>query len=169
MVFFYIIYNETEHNSVRCTCLISYWDLCMFISSASRSSWMVRSENPWEQQAYVEDGITNAEIQKSSKTMKKGKATGHDNLRAEVWKSLWRTGVNYLKEAPHKFTDEKVTDKWRKSILIPSTRIRDTSRIVQTTGQQAHVSQKEVVRERNSVSISEQFGFMKGKSTPYIH
>ena len=54
------------------------------------------------------------------RNMKNGKATGPDNLPVEVWKSLGRTGVNFLKEAFNKSSDEeKIPDIWRKSILIP--------------------------------------------------
>ena len=52
--------------------------------------------------------------------MKNVTATGPDNLREEVCKSLGRTGVNFLKETLNKVTDEqKIPDIWRKSILIP--------------------------------------------------
>ena len=45
---------------------------------------------------------------------------GPDNLPIELWKSLERTGVNFLKEALNKITDEeKIPDIWRKSMLIP--------------------------------------------------
>ena len=51
--------------------------------------------------------------------MKNGKATGPDNIPVEVWKSLGRTGVHFLKEALNKITDEeKIPDICRKSILI---------------------------------------------------
>ena len=88
---------------------------------------LMNEENPREgrneQQAEVEDDITeitSAEIEMALRNMKNGKATGPDNLPVEVWKSLGRTGVNFLKEALHKITDEeKIPDIWRKSILIP--------------------------------------------------
>ena len=52
--------------------------------------------------------------------MKNEKATGPDNLPIQVWKSLGRTGVDFLKEALNKITDEeKIPDIWRKSTLIP--------------------------------------------------
>ena len=54
------------------------------------------------------------------RNMNTGKATGPDNLPVEVYTSLGRTGVNFLKEALNKITDdEKIPDIWRKSILIP--------------------------------------------------
>ena len=76
-----------------------------------------------EQQAEVEGDITeitSAEIEMALRDMKNGKATGPDKLPVEVWKSLGRTGVNFLKEALNKITDEEnIPDIWRKSILIP--------------------------------------------------
>ena len=49
------------------------------------------------------------------RNMKNGEATGPNNLPVEVWKSLGRTGVNFLMEALNKITD--VENTWRKSIL----------------------------------------------------
>ena len=80
-----------------------------------------------EQQAEVEDDIreiTSADIEMALRNMKNGKATGPDNLPVEVWKSLGRTGVNFLKEALNKIKitdEEKIPDimLWRKIILIP--------------------------------------------------
>ena len=75
-----------------------------------------------EQQAVVEDGITeitSAEIEMALRNMKNGKATGSDNLPVEVWKSLGRTGVNFLKEALHKITGEEKIPDMAKIILIP--------------------------------------------------
>ena len=60
--------------------------------------------------------ITSADIEMALRNMKNGKATGPDNLPVEVWKSLGRTGVNFLKEALNKISDEeKIPDIWRKS------------------------------------------------------
>ena len=130
-----------------------------------------------EQQAEVEDDITeitSAEIEMALRNMKNGKATGPDNLPVEVWKSLGRTGVNLLKEALNKITDEeKIPDIWRKSILIP---IYKNKGDILNCGNYRGIklmchSMKlyERVHEnrlRNIVSISEeQFGFVKGKST----
>ena len=73
--------------------------------------------------------ITNAEIEMALRNTKNWKATGHDNLPIEVWKSLRRTAVNFLKEALNKITDEalnkitdeeKILDTWQQSILIPT-------------------------------------------------
>ena len=87
---------------------------------------LMNEENPREgrneQQTVVEGAITeitSAESDMALRNMKNGKATGPDNLPIEVWKSLGRTGVNFLKEALKKITDEeKIPDVWRKSILI---------------------------------------------------
>ena len=51
--------------------------------------------------------ITSAEIEMAIRNMKNGKPTEPDNLPVEVWKSFGRTGVNFLKEALNKITDEK--------------------------------------------------------------
>ena len=141
----------------------------------------MNEENPREgrneQQAEVEDDITeitSAEIEMTLINMKNGKATRPDNIPVEVWKSLGRTGVDFLKEALNKITDEeKIPDIWRKSILIP---IYKNNGDILNCGHYRGIklmchSMKlyERVHEnrlRNIVSISEeQFGFVKGKST----
>ena len=77
------------------------------------------------------------------RNMKNRKATGPDNFAVEVWKSLGRTGVNFLKEALNKITDEqKIPDIWRKSILIP---IRGHHELWKLSGHQANVSQHVVI------------------------
>ena len=72
-----------------------------------------------EQQAEMDDDfteITSAYIEMALRNMKNGKAFGPDNLPVEVWKSLGRTGVTFLKEALNKITDEEnIPDIWRKS------------------------------------------------------
>ena len=75
---------------------------------------LLNEHNPREgrngQQAEVEGDITeitSAEIELALRNMKNGKSTGPDNLPVEVWKSLRRTGANFLKEALHKITDEE--------------------------------------------------------------
>ena len=63
-----------------------------------------------EQQAVVEDDITeiiSAEIEMAPRNMENGKATEPDNLPIEVWTSVERTGVNFLKKAFDKITDEE--------------------------------------------------------------
>ena len=71
-----------------------------------------------EQQAVVEDDvteITSAEIEMALRNMKNVNATGPDNLPVEVWKSLGRTGVNFLKKALNMITDEeKIPDMAKK-------------------------------------------------------
>ena len=118
--------------------------------------------------------ITSAEIEMALRNMKNWKATGRDNLPVDVWKSLRRTGVNFLKEASNKITDEeKIPDIWRKSILIPIFKNKldimncGKYRGIKLMCHSMKLSEKvHENRLRNIVSISEeQFGFVKGKST----
>ena len=118
--------------------------------------------------------ITSAEIEMALRNTKNGKAAGPDNLPVEVWKSLGRTGENFLKEALNKITDEeKIPGIWRKSILIP---IYKNKRDIMNCGNYRGIKlmchsmklyeRVDENRLRNIVSISEeQFGFVKGKST----
>ena len=120
----------------------------------------------------MEGVLLDAEI--ALRNMKNGKATGHDNLPLEVWNGLGKTGVNVLKEALNKVTDEeKIPGICGKTILIP---IFKNNGDIMNYGnyrgitlmchsmklfQRVHDN-----RLRNIVSISEeQFGFLKGKYT----
>ena len=136
-------------------------------------------EGRTEQQAVVEDaitGITIAEIEMALRNLNNLKTIGPGNLPIEVglWNSLGRTGVNFLKEALSKITDEeKIPDIWRKSILIPIYKnkgdimncgnYRGITLMCHSMNLYGRVHDN---RLRNIVSISEeQFGFVKGKST----
>ena len=108
------------------------------------------------------------------RNMKNGKATGPDNLPVEVWKSLGRTGVNFLKEALNKITDvEKIPDIRKKSILISIFKNKgDIMNCGHYRGIKLMCHSMKLYervhdnRLRNIVSISdEQFGSVKGKST----
>ena len=66
---------------------------------------LMNEENPRrgrnEQQAEVDNaitGITSADIEMAPRNTKNGKSIGPENLAVEVWKSLGRTGVNFLKK-----------------------------------------------------------------------
>ena len=118
--------------------------------------------------------ITSAEIEMALRNMKNGKATGPDNITVEEWKSLGRNGVNFLKEALNKITDEeKIPYIWRKSILIPIFKNKgDIMNCGNYRGIKLMCHQMKLYervhenRLRNIVSISdEQSGFVKGKST----
>ena len=131
-----------------------------------------------EQQIEVADDITeftSAYIEMALKNVTNGKATGTDNVPViliEVWKSLGRTGVNFLKEALNKINDGD-PDIWRKSLLVPIFKNKgDITNYGNYRGinLMCHCLQLyERVREnrlRNIVSMSEeQFEFVKGKST----
>ena len=105
--------------------------------------------------------------------MNNRKATGPNNLPVEVWKSLGRIGVHFLKEALNKITDEeKIPDIWRKSILTPifknkgdimnCWKYRGFKLMFHNMKLYARVHEN---RLRNTVSISEeQFEFVKEKS-----
>ena len=66
------------------------------------------------------DGITRGEVEAALKKMKRGKATGPDDIPVEAWRVLGYTGVDVLlKVLTHIFEQEKMPDERRDSILIP--------------------------------------------------
>ena len=90
--------------------------------------------------------ITSADIEMALRNMNNRKATGYDNLPEEMWKSLGRTGVHFLKEALNKIND-KIPDIWRKNMLIPVFKnkgdIMNCGNYI--LGHQANVSQHEAI------------------------
>ncbi|XP_047492907.1 uncharacterized protein LOC125041719 [Penaeus chinensis] len=67
----------------------------------------------------VIDVITAEEVERALRKMKKGKATGLDDIPVEAWKVLGRTGVIILLEIFTIMETEKIPDEWRESTLIP--------------------------------------------------
>ena len=119
----------------------------------------------------MEDDITeiaSSDIEMALQKMKNLKATGPDFLPVEVWKSLGRTGVNFLNEALTKITDkEKISYIRRKRILILIFKnkgdIVNCGNYIKLMCHSMKLCERvHENRLRNIVSISEeQFGFMK--------
>ncbi|XP_046397773.1 uncharacterized protein LOC124164487 [Ischnura elegans] len=64
--------------------------------------------------------ISEAEVDAAIKEMKNGKATGPDDIPAEVWKLLGRNGVVILAELFNNIIiDNEVPDSWRTIITVP--------------------------------------------------
>ncbi|XP_047487973.1 uncharacterized protein LOC125038499 [Penaeus chinensis] len=122
----------------------------------------------------VIDVITAEEVERALRKMKKGKATGPDDIPVEAWKVLGRTGVIILLEIFTKIMEtEKMPDEWRESTLIPIFKnkgdiqdcgnYRGIKLMAHTLKMWERVIEK---RLREKVDISEQqFGFMPGRST----
>jgi len=142
---------------------------------------LMNEENPRDSRETIQEvveeetgEITETEVERSLKKMKNGKAVGPDNLPAEVWKSLGKTGIKYLKQELNRImAEEKIPDEWRKSTLIPVFKnkgdIMDCGnyRGIKLMSHSMKLYERvQETRLRNIVEISEeQFGFMKGKST----
>ncbi|XP_047502966.1 uncharacterized protein LOC125048346 [Penaeus chinensis] len=122
----------------------------------------------------VIDVITAEEVERALRKMKKGKATGPDDIPVEAWKVLGRTGVIILLEIFTTIMEtEKMPDEWRESTLIPIFKnkgdiqdcgnYRGIKLMAHTLKMWERVIEK---RLREKVDISEQqFGFMPGWST----
>jgi len=66
------------------------------------------------------DEITKGKVEEALKKMKRGKATGPDDIPVEAWRVLGYTAVDVLlKVLTHIFEQEKMLEKWKDSILIP--------------------------------------------------
>ena len=118
--------------------------------------------------------ITAVEVVEALKKMKKGKAVGSDNIPAEAWKCLGRTGVEKLRHLFNGILEtEKIPDEWRWSTLVPIYKnkgdIQDCGnyRGIKLISHTTKIWERVIDRRlRSEVSISpEQFGFIPGRST----
>ena len=72
----------------------------------------------------VVEAIAEEEVEKALGKMKKGKATGPDDIPVEAWRVLGHAGVKILLEIYTTITtittiSERMLDEWRDSTLIP--------------------------------------------------
>ncbi|XP_068241087.1 uncharacterized protein [Palaemon carinicauda] len=68
----------------------------------------------------VNIGVTRKEVEQAVKKMKNSKASGLDNIPAEIWKSLGEEGIDIGWELMQKiFNQEKILEEWRGSLIIP--------------------------------------------------
>ena len=120
------------------------------------------------------ENITTDEVERALGKMKKGKATGPDDIPVEAWKVLGNTGVDILLEIFNTRMDsEKMPDEWRNSNLIPIFKnkgdIQDYGnyRGIKLMSHTLNMWERIIERRlREKVEISEQqFGFMPGWST----
>ena len=64
--------------------------------------------------------ISREEVVKALRKMKKGKATGPDNIPVEVWKSLGEEGIYMLWDLMEKIhQEENMPEEWRDSAIVP--------------------------------------------------
>ena len=67
--------------------------------------------------------------------MKSGRALGPDGIPIEAWKCLGDVGVSWLTNFFNKIIlTKKMSDEWRKSILVPIYKKREIFKVAQITG-----------------------------------
>ena len=82
----------------------------------------------------VED-ISGEELRTGLRKMKKGKDQGPDDIPVEAWIALDNKGVEFLLNFFNRLLrGKKVPDEWKRSVLYPCTKVKETSRNVETTG-----------------------------------
>ena len=119
-------------------------------------------------------GIARDEVVVALKGMKNGKATGPDEIPAEVWKALGEEGVDLLWDLLKKVYDqEKMPDAWRDSVIVP---IYEEKGDIQDYGNyrgirvMSHTMKiwERIIERRVQAETEieeQQFGFMPGKGT----
>ena len=114
--------------------------------------------------------ITAAEVERALRKMKKGKATGPDDIPVEAWKVLGRIGVEILLRIFTTIMEtENMPDEWRQSTLIPIFKnkgdIQDCGnyRGIKLMAHTLKIWERVIEKRlREKVEISgQQFGFMR--------
>ena len=120
------------------------------------------------------ENITTEDVERALRKMKKGNATGSDDIPVEAWKAVGKTGVDILLEIFNTIMDsKKMPDEWRDNTLIPIFKnksdiqdccnYRGSKLMSYTLKMWKRIIER---RLREKVEISEQqFGFMPGRST----
>ena len=120
------------------------------------------------------ENISAEEVERAMSKMKKGKATGPDNIPVEAWKVLGRFGVDVLLTIFNTIMEnEQMPEEWRNSTLIPIFKnkgdIQNCSnyRGIKLMSHTLKMWERVIERRlREKVVISDQqFGFMPGRST----
>ncbi|KAL1454893.1 hypothetical protein WDU94_009023 [Cyamophila willieti] len=118
--------------------------------------------------------IERTEVYEALHAMKKGKATGPDNIPIEVWKSLGPDGLDLLTPLMNQvFQGERIPEDWRESIIVPIYKekgdIQDCAnyRGIKLMSHTMKLYERIIdKRLRKETCISEnQFGFMPGRGT----
>ena len=111
---------------------------------------------------------------KALRKMKKGKATGPDNITVDVWKSLGEEGIYMLWDLMEKIhQEENMPEEWRDSVIVPIYKEKGdiqecgNYRGVKLMSHTMKIWEKVIegrLREETSIG-EEQFGFMPGRGT----
>ncbi|XP_060184057.1 uncharacterized protein LOC132613816 isoform X1 [Lycium barbarum] len=114
------------------------------------------------------------EVKGAVRRMRRGRATGPDEIPGEFWKSASSTGLEWLTRLFNViFKTATMPEEWRSSVMIPLYKNKgdvqscENYRGIKLLSHTMKVWERVVeMRVRRGVSISEnQFGFMPGRST----
>jgi len=118
--------------------------------------------------------MSRQEVTEALTKLKNGKATGPDDIPAEVWKCLGDVGIDMLWDLMTKiYEEEKIPNEWRDSVIIPIYKekgnIQDCSNhrgiklMSHTMKIWERINESRIRKE--TVIGDEQLGFMPGKGT----
>ena len=103
---------------------------------------LLNHENPREKRETITEGrernveeISGEEVRSGLRKMKKGKAQGPDDIPMEAWIALGNKGVEFFVNFFNRLLrGEKMPDEWKRSVLVFCTKVKETSKNVETTG-----------------------------------
>jgi hypothetical protein len=79
--------------------------------------------------------IQESEVKDALKRMKGGKVMGSDGISIKVWRSLGDIAIVWLTKLFNLiFQSNKISDEWRQSILVQSSRTRRMCKVVLIIG-----------------------------------
>ena len=103
---------------------------------------LLNHENPRERRETITEGrerdveeISGEEVRTGLRKMKKRKAQGPDDIPVEAWIALGNKGVEFFVNFFNRLLrGEKIPDEWKRSVLVFCTKVKETSKNVETTG-----------------------------------
>ena len=118
--------------------------------------------------------VTREEVKNALRRIKKGKASGPDELPVEVWKCMGEMGIKFLTRLFNRLLmGERMPEEWRRIVLFPIYKNKGDAqccgnyRGIKLMSHTMKVWERIIeARLRNRVEISkQQYGFMPGKGT----
>ena len=118
--------------------------------------------------------VNREEVKNALRRIKKGKASGPDELPVEVWKCMGEMGIKFLTRLFNRLLmGERMPEEWRRIVLIPIYKNKGDAqccgnyRGIKLLSHTIKVWERIIeARLRNRVEISkQQYGFMPGKGT----
>ena len=128
----YIIKDENGNMMVNSEAVLKRWKEYFEKLMNEKNDRELRTEEA--EVVNEEVNCVSREVKNALRRIKKGKAVGPDELPVEVWKCMGEIGIEFLTRLFNRLLmGERMTEEWRRSVLIPIYKTKGTHSAVATT------------------------------------